>query len=285
MNPYRTGFVGATTNDATQWVAEQVGNAKRICVPFTGTGKDIASMAGPGRVIESWDTLFYSRAIIEGVFSERAPVAMSNVDQVRYTKGWMYETRAMKNIDERSAGFIDWVAANGTLFDKACMTSATIRSTLLGRGNQWYANIEQFWNRFCKAREYNVQWLDRPGTFTHHEGSFFDSIPTRRYDLIQVDPPKVVVGTDVYSANFQALNKMFGGAVDPLPKWSWRDVMARFRQIVEIDAERMIFLYVSGVRPDYSDVRKMLLEHFDEEASKAFSHKGRTDYGLVLRRK
>lgn len=282
MNPYKVGFVGATTNEASTWVARQVGESKKILVPFAGSGKDIASMARPGTTIESYDTQFYSRAIVEGVFS--ATTADTNVDKLRYRKGYMYETRALKNIDERSAGFIDWVAEYGTLFDKACMVSAAIRSTLLGRGNQWYANVEQFWSRFARARTYNKDWLQLPGTFVHHEQSVFDELPTGSYDLMQVDPPKIVVGSDVYSANFQALNKMFNGAVDPLPKWNWKDVMSRFRALADLDVQRVVFLYVSGVKPPYEDVKAMLLEKFELEIEQAFPHRGRVDYGLVLRR-
>lgn len=284
MNPYKVGFVGAATNDATTWLAEQIGDAKKIVVPFAGSGKDIASMAGEGRTIESYDTQFYSRAIIEGVFA--ATEADSAVDKIRYRKGYMYETRALKNIDERSAGFIDWVAAHGTLFDKACLVSAAIRSTLLGRGNQWYSNIETFWRRFEKARVYNAQWINQPGEFVHHEASVFDEMPKGKYDLMQVDPPKVVAGSDVYSANFQALNKMLDGAVEPLPKWNWRDVQARFRELVtEVDVERIIFFYVSGVRPSYEEVKEQLLKYYDLEIEQPFSHRGRIDYALILRRK
>lgn len=284
MNPYKVGFVGASTTEASNWVGKQVGDAKKILVPFAGSGKDIASMAGEGRTIESYDTQFYSRAIVEGVFSADTPE--SNVDKIHYRKGYMYESRAIKNIDERSAGFIDWVAKYGTLFDKACVTSAAIRSTLLGRGNQWYSNVETFWRRFEKARVYNAQWVNQPGEFIHHEASVFDALPQGEYDLMQVDPPKVVAGSDVYSANFQALNKMFDGAIDPLPKWNWRDASSYFREMVtDIKAERVVFLYVSGVKPSYEEVKDILRVEYVEEDEQSFPHRGRIDYGLVLRRK
>lgn len=282
---YRSGFIGATTNDATAWVADQVGDAKTICVPFTGTGKDVLSMSGEGRVIESWDTQHYSRAIVEGVFAAKEP--KSNVDKIRYRKGWMYETRAIKNIDERCAGFIDWVADEGTLFDHAALCSAVVRCSLMGRMTQWYANMEQLWTRFQKARDYNTNWVNRPGSFIHHEASVFDDIEAGKlgsYDLMQVDPPKVVVGKDVYSANFDVLNKAVHGLITDLPQWSTRNSLGYFRQLLTVDAKRILFMYTSGVKPTYEEVRRLLLKEGELEVEKEFPHRGRTDYALIIRR-
>jgi hypothetical protein len=287
VDGYRTGFIGASTKEATAWVAAHVGDAKSIFVPFAGTGKDVMSMSGPDRVIESWDTQYYSRAIIEGVFAASEP--KSNVDKLHYRKGFMFETRAIKNIDERCAGFIDWVVEEGTLFDHAALGSAIVRCTLMGRMTQWYANMEQLFSRFQRARDYNLTWVGKPGTFVHHEGSVFDSIAADElqpsYDLMQVDPPKVVVGKDVYSANFDVLNKTFKGAVTQLPPWSTRDSMGRFRELMRVDAKRILFMYLTGVKPTYEEVKAMLLEHGELEAEEAFTHRGRTDYALIIRRK
>lgn len=279
---FRSGFIGASTKEATEWVAEHVGDAKRIFVPFTGTGRDVLSMSDEDRVIESFDTQHYSRAIVEGIFANQKPE--SNVDKIRYRKGWLYESRALKNIDERCAGFIDWVADEGTLFDHAALASAVVRSTLMGRMTQWYANVEQLWSRFQRAREYNLQWVNRPDTFIHHEASVLDNLPTGSFDLMQVDPPKVVVGKDVYSANFDVLNKALHGLVDPLPSWSTRDSMERFRELMKVDCARILFMYTSGVKPTNDDVKSMLLEFGDLEVEHAFAHRGRTDYVMIIRR-
>jgi hypothetical protein len=285
---YRTGFIGATTEAATAWVGSQVEDAKRIIVPFAGSGRDIQSMAGPERTIVSWDTQHYSAAIVNGVFAAKS--VETNVDKIRYRKGWTYENRPIKNIDERCAGFIDWVADEGTLFDHACMASAIVRSTLMGRMTQWYANVETLYKRFLKAREYNSTFIGQPGEFVHYEGSVYDdfesdAIKTDKYDLMQVDPPKIVVGGDVYSANFDFLNKALHGTVEELPKWNWRDSLELFRKlIIGVHAERVVFLYVSGVRPAHEDVRAMLEQYGTIEEEKAFDHRGRTDYGIVLRR-
>jgi hypothetical protein len=279
---YRTGFIGATTEAASAWVASQVGDAKEILVPFAGSCRDIHSMAAPERNIDSFDTQAYSRFIVDGVF--RASEANTNVDGIHYRKGWMYETRAIKNIDERCAGFIDWVADEGTDFDKACMASAIVRSTLMGRMTQWYANVEQLETRFYRARGYNSTFINLPGTFNHVEGSFYDNIPNKHYDLVQVDPPKIVVGSDVYSANFDALNKALHGKVTDLPKWNWRESVDLFEQIADKASwDRMVFLYVSGVRPSLDEVKDGLEKYGKIEVEEAFDHRGRTDYGIVLR--
>lgn len=280
---YRSGFIGATTPEASEWVGEQVGDAKTICVPFTGTARDVASMAGEGRTIESWDTQFYSRSIVEGVFA--ASEGKTAIDGIHYRKGWMYETKALKYIDERSAGFIDYVADEGTMLDKASLASAIVRCTLMGRMTQWYANIEKLYARFERARESNMAWVNRPGTFIHHEGSIFDSMPTGSYDFMQVDPPKIVIGGDVYSANFDVLNKALKGTVVDLPRWTSRDSIPNFRKIMSIEAERILFMYVSKVKPPMEEIERLLLEYGDLIEKKEFTHRGRTDYALLLSRK
>ena len=283
MSYYRAGFIGASTAQATEWVRQSVGDAKKICVPYAGSGRDISSMIGEGRTIESWDTQHYSRCIVEGVFG--ATELNTNVDKIRYRKGYMYETRAIKNIDERCAGFIDWVAAHGTLFDKACLGSAIIRSTLMGRMTQWYANIEKLYMRFEKAREYNQTWLAREGTFIHHEESFHDNIPSGPFDMMQVDPPKIVVGSDVYSVNFNSLNLALGGVLPELPRWKSPDVLPRFQDLLKVDVERIVFLYTSGVKPDVAQVKTLLSNFGDIVEESNFVHRGRTDYGIVVVRR
>jgi hypothetical protein len=298
MDVYRAGFIGATTPEASEWVGSLVGDAKLICVPFAGTGRDIASMAGEGRTIESWDTQHYSRCIIEGVFA--AKKVETNVDKIRYRKGWMEETRAIKYIDERSAGFIDWVAQEGTLYDKACLGSAIVRCSLMGRMTQWHANVEQLYARYQRQFDYNKDYVGLPGTFIHHEESFFgrhkheieltaNATDAYAYDLMQIDPPKVVMGSDVYSANFSNLHLALSqtetdGWNGALPKWNWREVLGYFKQVMDIPVRGTIFLYVSKVRPDYEEVKRLLLQYGTIEEEREFSHGGRTDYGLHIDR-
>jgi hypothetical protein len=273
--------------------------AKNICVPFAGIGRAMVAMARPDTVIESWDTMHYSRCIVDGVFT--AEEIETNVDGIHYRKGWAFEHRPYKNIDDRCAGFIDWVAQEGTLYDKACLGSAMTRCTLMGRLTHWHANIEQLYKRFQKQFEYNRDWLAQPGTYVHHEGNFFDSNSwgkvgpdpmqpgytvgeTPLYDLLEIDPPKVVNYSDVYSLHFNNFNKALtqGGAT--LPKWTRRNSLGYFRKCLAVLAPKVIFMYVSGVMPRVEDVEKVLRESGEITEKQEFVHSGRTDYGFVLER-
>jgi hypothetical protein len=280
---YQAGFVGSLTDEAIEWVQSVTGDAKSICIPFTGVGKALVSFASEDRTIESWDTLHYSRAIVEGVFASKE--AKTNVDKIHYRKGWMYETRALKHIDERCAGFIDWVADEGTLFDKAALGSAIVRSTLMGRMGQWRSNMEQFWKRFQRIRAYNAEWISQRGTFAHHEGNVYDDLPNdKSYDLIHIDPPKIVVGTDIYSTQFAALNRALHGKVAELPEWTSRDSLAKFETLLGVNTKRVLFMYTSDVKPAYEEVRELLLRHGEVEVERKFPHRKRTDFGIVLRK-
>jgi hypothetical protein len=289
---YRSGFTGGSVEESTEWMAAQAQGAKTICVPFAGIGRALVNMAGPETAIESWDTMHYARCIIQGVFA--AKEAETNVDKIRYRKGYAFEHRPFKNMDDRSAGFIDWVATNGTLYDKACLGSAMVRCTLMARMMHWHANVEQLYTRFQKQFEYNKDWLNRPGEFVHHEGNFFDrhlaandqgEVQLDQYDLLHVDPPKVINYSDVYSLHFKNFNAaLTQGEVPTLPKWSRRNSLGHYRKVMEVKAPRVIFMYVSGVFPLYEDVKRVLGEYGTIEDEVQYSHQGRTDYGLLITR-
>lgn len=293
MEIYRAGFVGGSVEESTDWIGEQGQKAQRICVPFAGIGRAMLVLGGPDTTIESWDTMHYARCIIDGVFN--ASQVETNVDKLRYRKGWAFSHQPFKNIDERCAGFIDWVAEEGTLFDKAAIGSAMVRCTLMGRMMQWHANIEQLYSRFQRQVEYNKDWIGQPTKFIHHEGNFFDreliaqnqdEARDDSYDLVHIDPPKVVNYSDVYSLHFSNFNQALTGGRGPrLPKWSRRNSIPLMRKVMETTSSpRVIFMYVSKVIPTYGDVKKALLQYGEIEDELEFSHNGRTDYGLVIRR-
>jgi hypothetical protein len=282
---YRAGFVGGAVEETLEWMAEKAAGCTNILVPFAGIGRATIAMTRPDTVIESYDTMHYPGCIYRGVFS--ATEAETNVDKIRYSKGWAFEHRGYKHLDDRCAGFMDWVAINGTEFDKACLGSAMIRSTLMGRMMHWHSNVEQFYGRFCKQREYNTDWLNQVGTFKHHEANFFDSLPLDQdYDLIEVDQPKVVNYSDVYSIHFQVQqNVLTQGEGPKLPKWNRRSVVPNIRKLMTgTKAPKIIFMYVSKVYPDYEDVKRLLQQYAEIEEENGFQHQGRTDYALLLRR-
>jgi hypothetical protein len=290
---FRTGYVGGAVPEAIDWMVEQSEGAKTICVPFAGIGRSIVAMARPDTTIESFDTQHYTKCIFEGVF--RAKEAETNVDGIHYRKGWAFENRPYKNLDDRCAGFMDWVAQEGTLYDKACLGSAITRSTLMARMMHWKSNVEQFYNRFQKQFEYNKDWLNQPGKFVHHEDNFFNwSVATDlitetgvgfSYDFIEIDPPKVVNYSDTYSLRFEGFNQILTqGVAAKLPKWNRRNAMGYMRKALETPAPKVVFMYVSGVFPPYEDVKKMLATTGTIEEEREFFHQGRTDYGLVIAR-
>jgi hypothetical protein len=280
---YRTGFTGGAVQESIDWMVAQSAGAKRICVPFTGIGRSIVAMARPDTIIESWDTMAYARYIIDGVF--RAKEVKTNVDGLHYRKGYAFEHRPFKNMDDRSAGFIDWVAQEGTDYDKACLGSAICRSTLMARMMHWKSNVEGLYTRFQRQFEYNQDWLNQPGEYIHHEGNFFNWLPAApgyTCDLVEIDPPKVINYSDTYSLRFQQFNDCLIQEHVTLPKWTRRNSIGFFRQAMQVPAPKVIFMYVSGVYPPY-DVVKRVLEEFGEiTEEQEFYHQGRTDYGLVI---
>jgi hypothetical protein len=289
---FKIGFMGAALPESAEWAAEQTQSAKYICVPFAGSCTDIAAMARDDTVIESWDTQLISRAVIDGVFkADEIKSNLADNGKPRYRKGYMYESRGLKRIDDHCAGFIDWVGAHGTLADKAALFSAAVRCTEMGRMTHWDSDINRFWAKFQKQLEYLSGFTKMPGEYIHHEASVFDEYPdpTRgyghnKYDIVQIDPPKIVdVGGDIYSGYYKHINIALGGKCE-LPRWSWRDTVGYLRQIFSIDAERLLFMYVSDVRPTMDELRKVVSEYGEVEVDERFLHRNRYDYGMIVRK-
>jgi len=279
---YRTGFTGGAVQESVDWMVSRSEGAKTILVPFAGIARSIVAMARPDTTIESFDTMSYAGYIINGVF--RAKEIESNVDGLHYRKGYAFEHRPFKNMDDRSAGFIDWVAQEGTDFDKACLGSAICRSTLMARMMHWKSNVEGLYTRFQRQAEYNQSWLNQPGKFVHHTGNFFDSTvaPDFQYDLLEIDPPKVINYSDTYSLRFQTFNDCMNQEHASLPKWTRRNSAGFFRQAMSVPAPKVIFMYVSGVYPPYDVVKKILVEFGEITEEQEFYHNGRSDYGLII---
>lgn len=282
MDIYRAGYVGGAVEDALDWMSAQTQGAQSICIPFTGIGRAMIAVQRNDTVIDSWDTMHYTRCIVDGVFNSTE--AESIVDGIHYRKGWMYEHRTYKNIDDRCAGFIDWVCQEGTLFDKACMGSAMTRSTLMGRLTHWKSNVEQLEGRFQKQAEYNHDWLRQPGVRNHHEGNFFESDAfDKEYDVAVIDPPKIINYSDVYSLHFDHFNQcLTNGEAAKLPRWTRRNSIGYFRQLMELKTHKIVFMYVSKVFPTYDDVKKVLAQYGTIVEEAEFYHNGRYDFGLVI---
>lgn len=285
MKIFKTGFMGASLDDITVWCYERSEGAQRICVPYAGSGKDIASMAqrNPGAEILSWDPQFLSHAVIDGIFAAKAPE--TNIDGIHARKGTMFEERYLKGMDDEVAGFFDWVAKHGTLYDKAALTSATVRSTMVGRMTHWDpdSDVYRFAHKVQLTLKRQEEWVNMDAKFKHTLGSFHDDLPKGKFDLVQVDSPKVVGSRDVYSVGgFAAVNRALGGP--ELPIWKKEHVIERFREVLELDAERFLFLYVSEVKPTISEVKRLLEEYGTIEEEKEFDHGKRFDVAWLMRK-
>jgi hypothetical protein len=286
MEIFRSGFIGATTDEATLWVAEQCKGAKSICVPFAGSGKDIASMAQAaeeGVQIDSWDVQYLSHAVVNGIFAAKEPEI--TIEYPMFTKGRMYDTRFIKDMDARCAGFFDYVVKYGSLFEKSALISATIRSTMVGRITHWTGDIHDFWKRYQNTLKRNEQWVHlNKGHFNHTLGSFYDDekrFTEIKYDVVQIDPPKVTTTRDVYSKGpFEKLNYCLDGP--EIMPWKRLDVIPRLRTTFNVRAKKIVFLYVTGVRPTPEELERVLPDYGEIVEKKEFHHHSRTDIGYVV---
>jgi hypothetical protein len=280
MSQFRVGFAGSIVNGVADWAGYHSQGLRSICVPFAGSGKVIAAMSGADKVIESWDTQVATRGIIEGVFGAKA--LSSAIREPRFVKGHMYATRSIDGIDALSAGFIDYVGKHGTLADKAAIAGAVARCTTMGRMSDWSAaDVSELWRKFQKIRLYLLSYTDLPGQFVHHEANVYELPPSGVYDAIQIDPPKVVSTTDIYSAHYQDLNIALGGAC-PIPEWKRPDVLTRLNQVMAIPAKKILFMYTSDVFPTIAQVRWLLNQHGEIVREDRFKHRSRYDYCLLV---
>lgn len=282
MRPFRAGFLGAPTDDAVWWLADRIQNAHTLCIPFTGSGKSLSSMTHSGLVTESWDTQIISRAFVEGVFA-KAEADSALDSNPRFTKGHMYEVRSFKGIDERSAGFIDWVGRNGTLFDKAAIATAVAKSTFRGRMTEWNSTFSAFWGKYLQARTHHGHYTNLPGKFVHHEADWYKTKPDKAYDVLYVDPPKIITSSDAYSKTFEPINRALGGEVS-FDRWTWRDYIGKIRNVLDVQSSSILFLYTSDVRPDLVAIRRLLSDYGKITEESTFSHRNRFDYTLEVTR-
>lgn len=284
VETFKAGFIGSATDEAALWVAKHCEGVGSICVPFTGSSKILASMAQAakeGVEIDSWDVAMPSHAIVNGIFAKSEPEI--TFTEPKFLKGRMYETRYIRNIDAKCAGLFDYIAEHGSLYEKSAIMSATLRSTLMGRGTDWTTDFPNYWKKYSRLLERNAEWVNlNKGKFKHTLGNFYESVPTKHYDVVQVDPPKVVSNRDVYSKGpFERLNYCMHGPVE-IPKWTRHDAMGRMRITFDIKASKLIFLYVTGVRPTPEEVERVLPSYGEVVEVKEFHHRNRSDIGYVV---
>lgn len=127
-----------------------------------------------------------------------------------------------------------------------------------------------------------------PGIWNAYESNWYNDETiwgSRPYDLLLIDPPKIIGTTDIYSALYGPLNRAVGGKVE-MDKWSWRDYIGRMRRILDgVEWEHLFFLYTSDVRPDWATIKKLLNEYGEITDEETWVRRVRFDHTAVVRRK
>lgn len=284
---FTAGFVGASTNAATAWVAERSKGARAICVPFAGSGKDIAAMAlaNPGSRIDSWDVQRLSRYVVDGVFAGPGEPPRLVTRPILAAGTLAQPTRGNPPWPDEALRLWHGIHRRGTEFELAALVRATVRCTFQGKLTAWKrgAGAADLWEQYERACRQFEPWAGLPATFSHTEGSFFERRDGRQgpWDVVQVDPPKVTAKTDVYShSGFAVLNAALGGGV--VTEWREEDVLDRLDEVFELPARRIVFLYAEGLRPGLPQVEELLQAHGRVVERCDFPHRGRTDVGFVV---
>ncbi len=290
MNPWKMGFVGAITDDLAVWtgkVTEDLG-VKTIGVPFLGSAKAISMMGQLDVDIESWDTQYICSLIINDLFG--ADSAKTNIEGPKLLKGWSYETLPYDDMLPRTAALVDYIANEGTGYERLALTTAIARCTYRGRLGEWSPKFQDsaLWDSFQKRLRVQKEYIGMPATFTHWEDDFYKTIPDHGYDLLYVDPPKIITNSDVYSATFGRLNRMVADSNYPhldFDRWSKYDYTGRMRGILDhVSSQYLMFIYTSDVRPGLSELRILLAQYGTIIDEATFRHRSRLDYGLLYER-
>ena len=292
IKPWKMGFVGAATDDLAHWVDETVVEleVQSIAIPFFGSGKEVSLLARSPKVqIESWDVQHISALVANLFMSLEVKI---NIGEPKLQRGWTYEKRPYKDMNDETAGLVDYIANNGTEYERLALATAIARCTFLGRLDQWDPSNQTraLWKHFNKRLEVQRDYLDLRGTVLHHEADFYSVIPEdKKYDLLYIDPPKIVSTSDIYSKTFAALNRMVApdtfDLVD-LDRWTKYDYVGKMRGILNhVDCLYIMLAYTSGVRPGLSSIKDLFSEYGEQISEVTFLHRKRYDYGLVFRRR
>ncbi len=286
MKPFRMGFIGASTDEVCYWLRDNIPkDVETIAIPFLGSGRSLSILATNERLIDSWDQQYLSRVIVEGIFA--AERSVRTISEPKLRKGYVYETRCFPGIDEKSAGLIDYIAHHGTLYERAALTTAIIRSTFRGRIGEWdeVSTATSLWDKFIKRLDIQQEYVNLPADINHHEGDFYDSKPVRVYDLIMVDPPKVISSRDIYSQGFAKLNYAIGAESADFDAWTRYDYFGKIRMLLETKSKYLTFEYTSGVRPTIDEIKTLLGEYGELMTEIRTTHRKRYDYVLLYDRR
>jgi hypothetical protein len=249
--------------EVAQWYAQHAEelNAKEMLVPFFGFGRLGSALCRPGTNITGSDYVCLSRYIAEGIFA--AEKAETAVDKPRFHKGKAVAGGLARFIDIHSAGFIDWVVENGTLYDKACVGMSIPGQTMHGWLTKWTGNFDSFYTKFEKVREECKTSLSLPGTWNIHEADFFDLVGRRvlkeHYDVVAIDPPRLCGGADLYSTGWRKFNQTMGGTVRIKP-WTTKNYWQLLDKILSIDCDVLLVTWTEG-NPPTDEIKEFALRY------------------------
>ena len=284
MNYWKMGFTGASVDALTTWARKQLGGEDiYICIPFAGSGKEVHAFAEPGRFIWSWDQQYLSKLAIDGVFSADEPDI--KIEEYHLRKGYAFHNR-LKDMPDDVAGLIDYIASEGTEYERAALSTAIVRGTFMGRLSMWGRGItaQRLLTTYKNRLRKNQKYIDLPGVRYHTWGSVLEAKHEVEYDVLYIDPPKVVGSTDIYFKGFVLLNEILYQNPLPFPftRWDKRTFVDQIRQVLEIPSKKIIFDYLTGAEPSLEVMLKILSEYGEIVETKRFDHGKRTDTSTLI---
>lgn len=287
MSHWKPGFTGATVDALVDFACKEVADARSICVPFFGSGKEVAAFARTDRYIRSADQQYLSQLIVEGVFN--ADSAESNITEPKYKKGYVFESRPFRSMPDECAGLIDYIATYGTAYDRTALSTAIVRGTYLGLLTVWgrAITVHDTWKIFLGKKIKNAAFVNLPGELEHHHFNVIDNLNTigGDFDVLYLDPPKVVsAGRDIYSGAFVQLNRALGGPEQEFTRWTSYNYLEYITPILQLPARKTIFCYTSDTNPTREQLESVLRTTGTITHVEAVQHGKRIDYAYVVKR-
>lgn len=271
--------------EVAEWYAkhtEDIG-AKEILVPFFGFGRMGSGMCRDDTTITGCDYLHLSATIVQGIFA--AEKWETNVDKPRFHKGNAVAGSFVKDIDIHSAGFIDWVVANGTPLDVACVGMAMPGQTMRGWLSSWTGNFDKFYSKFEQLRADCQEYIRMPGKWKFHEANLFNLIDydvlDSRYHVLAIDPPRLIGTRDLYSRGWRKFNETLGGNVRIGP-WTDRNYFALLHKLMKVKSDYILFTWTRGA-PDTERVKALLLTYGTLEDDTHWELYSKDIYGWRIR--
>jgi hypothetical protein len=272
--------------EVAEWYAKHTEDirAKDILVPFFGFGRMGSGMCRDDTTVTGCDYLHLSACIVRGIFSHNGWV--TRVDKPRFHKGKVVAGEFLKDIDIHSAGFIDWITENGSYLDQACIGMAIPGQTMRGWMSTWTGSFDKFYDKFEQLREDCKAYIPMPGNWVFHEADFFGLIDRHKldkhYDVLAIDPPRLVGSRDMYSRGWRKFNEALGGAVR-IPPWTDKNYFVLLHKLMKVNSDYVLFTWTKGA-PETERVKALLLTYGVLEDETHWQLYNKDIYGWRIRR-